>query len=137
MSAGMSAGTGFSFGTGSSAGFSFRAVSFASAGTSGAAEGWESDGMSSAFLRGFLCFFAPAAAFASAEVQTKDSSFKDGKLRYELMGRGDLPLTVDKHSTGGVGDVVMDADVPAILVSFPGGSAGRKSCLHVHGFLCV
>ncbi|MBQ5337539.1 MAG: sugar phosphate isomerase/epimerase, partial [Oscillospiraceae bacterium] len=25
-------------------------------------------------------------------VQTKDSSFKDGKLRYELMGRGDLPL---------------------------------------------
>ena len=25
-------------------------------------------------------------------VQTKDSSFKDGVLRYEMMGRGDLPL---------------------------------------------
>ncbi|MBR5372867.1 MAG: AMP-binding protein, partial [Oscillospiraceae bacterium] len=25
-------------------------------------------------------------------VQTKDSSFKDGKLRYEMMGKGDLPL---------------------------------------------
>ena len=36
-------------------------------------------------------------------VQTKDSSMHDGKLRYELMGRGDLPLDAMIAALGSIG----------------------------------